>query len=190
MSGVSEAVLEAPAAHPEFPGLFEDEGLFVRASFFPESDRIFGLDLVGHDVLAVGVRIGTVPGAEALWLDEERGRPRLYLEDGTVLADVPSDEVPTAVPATDERLERLALLPGPLEPWAETGVRFLYFRIEPPVRVSGEHALSRGGGVWRELELERSLLVFAVASPDGQRAVQVGLRSALWDGPKATPFAQ
>ena len=112
-------VLEAPAAHPEFPGLFEDEGLFVRASFFPESDRIFGVDLVGHDVLAVGVRIGTVPGAEALWLDEERGRPRLYLEDGTVLADVPSDEVPTAVPATDERLERLALLPGPLEPWAE-----------------------------------------------------------------------
>ena len=183
-------VLEAPAAHPEFPALFEDSGLFVQASFFAEEEQVFGLDLVGRDVLAVGVRIGTVPGGEALWLDEERGRPLLYLEDGTALLDIASDELATEGPATDERLVKLALAPGPLAPWDSSGVRFLYFRIEPPVRVSKEHALSRGGGVWRELELERSLLVFAVESPHGQRAVQVGLRSALWDGPKATPFAQ
>ena len=183
-------VLEAPAAHPEFPALFEASGLFVQASFFAEEEQVFGLDLVGRDVLAVGVRIGTVPGAESLWLDEERGRPQLYLEDGTALEGIASDELATEVPATDERLEKLALPPGPLGSWDRSGVRFLYFRIEPPVRVSREHALSRGGGVWRELELERSLLVFSVESPEGPRAVQVGLRSALWDGPKATPFAQ
>ncbi len=179
---LDRTVLESPRAGPGFPARAEDEHLWVEASFVRNHEDLFGLDLTAYGCLPVALRIGRRPGSPLARLEAQGFAPRLYLEDGTELDWVRPEESGLRSPRVLDRMRALELSLSPLPEWAQASERFLFFRIRRPVRVRGPYALSRGGGVWRELELAHSLLVFHAADDAGERSVQVGVRLVSWPG--------
>ena len=178
-------VLESPGSMPAFPAHSGDERLWIEADFVANQEDVFGLDLVAYHILPVAVRVGTRPGAAFVRLEEESFAPRLILEDGTTLERVRVEDTGIRLARVLDRMRALELPLAPLPAWEEARARFLFFRIEKPVRVRGAYALSRGGEVWRELELADSLLVFQTRDDQGEHTIQVGLRVAHWPGSRA-----
>ncbi len=177
---LERTVLESPTALDGFPARTLERGLFAEASYVTNLEEVFGLDLAAYRVLPVALRMGTEAGAGPVSLAPDGAPARLYLEDGVVLERVRPEE--SGIRSLDvlDRMRALELREGPLDAWERSRHRFLYFRVRPPVRVHGVHALSRSGGVWRELELEGSLLRIGVRDAAGARPLQLGLEAQRW----------
>ena len=186
-------VVTSPPGFPGFPTRCTDDALWVEAVLYSDHVARFGTDLTRSGVLPIALRIGTIDAAgdaerpsvvgraQVLALRPDTLDARLYLQNGTVLAWTPPDDVPASGSvreATATRGLELSLLPS----WTDAEEGFLFFRMPSGMRIHDHFALTARHGVYREVDLNHSLLSLSIETVDGPREVRVGVRSEHFAG--------
>lgn len=170
-------VVGSPRGFHGFPTESTDRAVWAEAVLPVERGPVLVDDLARRRVLPILLRVGLVgrDAPEALRIDPDTFRPRLYLSDGTVLRWIPPEEA-----ERDARLRSLAARKGfsmtLLGPWEESRRGLLFFDLGK-VRAREHFALVKHGEFYRELDLHHALLAFQVEGNAGAREVRLGVSS-------------
>lgn len=166
-----EARLAAPPQLATGYAVNSQIGMVVAEARFVENpERTFGDDPVEeYGVVPISVRIGLRgqnAAHEGVYIDPAKMDFRLYLEDGTALAQIPASEVAPDDSDLSRALAKLELKAGDLmlldDP--DNKAAWIYFRL-PERRafaMADEQIEHRSGSVTRTLAIERSLLRFRI----------------------------
>ncbi len=181
----ARGIVSSPPGFGGFPTRSSDAELWAEAVLYTDHADRLGADLAGARVLPVALRVGTItapPNAEERFaLRPETLDARLFLQDGTVLEWTRPDAVPARGRVRNAATNRglaLSLVPT----WENAEEGFLFFTLPPGVDVKSHYALTARNGVYREVDLNHSLLCFRVETPEGTREIKVGVRAEAYGG--------
>ncbi len=174
-----DPVLPIPATFPGFPLRSADDSVLAAAFFPSDHEQVLSVDLTERGFLPVAVRIGLQAEASKT-IAVQAFEARLILQDGTALQSTEPERISGNDAVLQGRLAERALLPAELPPFDDARAGFLYFVLDPGMRVRGRYALVRAGSVYREVDLLDSLVLLRISSADGVREIHVGVRNAPW----------
>ena len=181
--GGSESVVRAPAEFPRFPDQTNSGIVWTEATYYTNHDDIFDTDLVRGGLLPVALRIGLRGDDDADHRLSESFDAHLYLQDGTALRWVPSEQIEISRKSTIDQIARRSLDMSLLDDWRNAREGFLFFRLPSDrVKVRGTRVLSSDDLGQRELDLLGSLISFTVTTRDGDTQIFVGMKSERWSG--------
>lgn len=179
---VRGAVAGSPRDFPGYPTQAHRGALWAEATYYTNHDDIFGTDLTRWGILPVALRVGIRGEDDAARRLADEFDPHLYLQDGTPLVWLNAELTEWKNKEVSDRVAEVALTPSLLGAWDASRPRFLFFHFDPEVRLDGTKALSQHAGLFNELDLLQSLLVFTVSSDSGPETLYVGLAAGRWTG--------
>jgi hypothetical protein len=180
-----------PAPNPNLggpPGLFTDFGasqeensVTAHAKFETNAERVFDYDLLDEGIVAIYLT-AQAKSDEAedgkVKIDENIWEPRLFLQDGTALEEVPVGDLKEISTAAYRVASENRFAPGFLGSKDEKIEGYLFFKleVENAFEIDDKDAQHSKNGFSRGIDLYHSLLTFKVIILDESYPIFVGVK--------------